>query len=38
MAKKSTSTKKKAIRPTPLTPKAGFKPGTRYGDGGSVKK
>lgn len=38
MAKKSNSTKKEPKRPMPLSPKAGFKPGKRYENGGHIKK
>jgi hypothetical protein len=31
-------TKKQPTRPMPMTPKAGFKHGTRYENGGRVKK
>lgn len=39
MSKKSTTTtKKEPKRPMPLSPKAGFKPGKRYENGGHIKK
>lgn len=36
--KKKASSTSKARRPKPMSPKAGFKPGHRYGKGGKMCK
>jgi hypothetical protein len=32
------TTKRKPVRPKPMSPKAGVKPGHKYGCGGKIKK